>query len=90
MKAFLGLQKDMKNQHGVDLDLVRQNAAKDGIPLSEITLFYEGLTQEEFDGLLANNLSTHQTPRVVMARFMPTGDALFPEKVAAVYCLAAY
>jgi len=78
----------MKNQYGVDLDIVRANAASEGIPLSEITLFYTGLTKGELDGLLSSSLATHQTSEVVIAKFLPSGEALYPDKVSGVYTLS--
>lgn len=79
----------MKNRYGVDLDETLLNAAAQGIDLSEITLFYTGLTDDEKKELARKNLLVETTNARTMAKFHPEGLALFPEKVSEVYYLGA-
>lgn len=79
----------MKNPHGVDLDEVRRNAETQGVDLSQITLFYAGLTELEELELARHKLLVEQTEAVILGRFHPEGFALFPDKVSSVYSLGA-
>ena len=79
----------MKNIHGVDFVLIVKNAEKQGIDLSEIALFYEGLTDEELNELSRRNLVTEITSKCVIGRFDKEGIPHFPNKVTSVYSLGA-
>lgn len=79
----------MKNQHGIDLGEVIQNASAEGIDLSEITLFYSNLTVDELNELKRMNLLTEKSNARAIGRFNSEGLALFPEKVSEVYYLGA-
>ncbi len=73
----------------VDFDEVRKNAAAQGVPLSEIAIFYENLADDEIAALEQQGLITDRTARRVVARFAADGSALFPEKAVSVYSLAS-
>jgi hypothetical protein len=77
----------MPNPHGVDFDQIVANATEQGIDLSEIAVFYEGLTEEELFELKRHNLFTDQSKRCVIGKFNKEGLALFPDKVTGVYSL---
>ena len=79
----------MKNPHGIDLEEVIRNAAAEGIDLSEISLFYSGLTEPEINELSRHNLLVARTNERIIGRFNAEGIALFPEKVSEVYHLGA-
>lgn len=73
----------------VDFDAVRTNAAAQGVPLSEISIFYQNLTEEEFASMRDCDLIASVTDKVVIARFGPDGSVMFPEKAVAVYSLSS-
>lgn len=79
----------MPNPHGVDFDEIVKNAEKQGIDLSRITLFYEGLTAAELSELKRHNLFTGESERCVFGRFNKEGIPLFADKVTGVYSLEA-
>lgn len=79
----------MPNPHGVDFDQIVENAAKQGIDLSEIAIFYEGLTEAELFELKRHNLITDQSRRCVIGKFNKEGIALFPDKVTGVHSLSS-
>jgi hypothetical protein len=79
----------MRNPHGVDLEETLRNAEKEGIDLSEITLFYSGLTKSEELELKRHNLLVSRTSAAAIGRFNAEGVAMFPDKVSAVYYLGA-
>jgi len=79
----------MPNQHGVDIAQVIVNAEKQGIDLSEISLFYVDLTESEIMELKRHSLFMDQTGRRVIGRFTKEGIALFSDKVKEVYSLSA-
>jgi hypothetical protein len=57
--------------------------------LSEITIFYDGLTDDEKDFMREQNLITRTNGSIVVAKFTDAGEALFPQKITEVYSLAA-
>ena len=69
--------------------MVKNAAMEQGIPLSEISLFYQDLTEEEISRLLEKGLFTHQTGARVIAKFDDNGNALFPEKISETYTLGS-
>jgi hypothetical protein len=74
----------------VDFDSVRRNAAAQGVPLSEISIFYENLTDEEIAFLDESGLIVSSTRReMIVARFGPDGEVAFPDKASGVYSLAS-
>lgn len=79
----------MKNRHGIDLAEVIANAMAEGIDLSEITLFYSDLTDEEETELRRHGLLVSNSGARVIGRFDAEGLARFPEKVSEVYHLGA-
>jgi hypothetical protein len=79
----------MPNPHGVDFAQVIENAEKQRIDLSEISLFYVDLTETEIAELKRHSLFIDQTERRVIGRFTKEGIALFPDKVKEVYSLSA-
>jgi len=78
----------MPNQYGVDFHKIVENAAKQGIDLAEISLFYEGLTEWEISELKRHRLFIDQTNRCVIGKFNKEGIAFFPDKVSSVYSLS--
>lgn len=79
----------MPNRHGVDFDQIVRNATEQGIDLSEIALFYEGLTDEELSELKRHHLFVRQSNACVIGRFNKEGIPFFPKKVTGVYSLSA-
>jgi hypothetical protein len=77
----------MRNPHGVDLEETLRNADKEGIDLSEITLFYSDLTKSEELELTRYNLLVTRSDAAVIGRFNAEGVAMFPDKISAVYHL---
>jgi hypothetical protein len=73
----------------IDVDAIKGNAAAQGVPLSAIAIFYNGLTDDEKDLMREQNLLTHENGGSVIAKFTNRGDVLFPEKATGVYSLAA-
>lgn len=73
----------------VDFGSVRLNAAADGIPASEIAVFYQGLTPAERLSLKDAGLMVHETEGTVIARLAADGNQPFPEKAIGVHTLAA-
>lgn len=51
----------------VDFEAVRANAKQQGIPLSEISIFYRGLTEDEINML--GSLVTHRNGDTIIAKF---------------------
>ena len=78
----------MQNRHGVDLELTLRNGNRDGIDLSEITLFYSDLKESEILELKRLNLFVAETGAVIIGRFNAEGIALFEDKSSAVYSLS--
>lgn len=72
-----------------DIEEVKRNAYAQGVALSEIAIFYDGLTDDEKDLMREQNLITHENGGSVIARFAEGGEALFPEKITGVHYLAA-
>ncbi|GEM_PF-3283731 len=72
----------------VDFEAVRENALKDGIHLSEISIVYESLTPEELTIMNQAGLVAHGETMNVIGRFGVDGQVLFPEKATAVPCLS--
>jgi hypothetical protein len=66
-----------------------RNAEKEGINLSEITLFYSNLDELEELELKRKNLVVSKTGTVIIGRFTAEGIAIFPDKISAVYYLGA-
>ena len=79
----------MTNPHGVDFEAILLNAEQQGIDLSEISLFYSDLTDEELLELKRHNLFVDQSDKHVIGKFNKEGVALFGDKVAWVYSLSA-
>jgi len=77
----------MANPHGVDFEQIVRNAEIQGIDLSEIALFYEGLTDDEHSELKRHGLFAHHTNHCVIGKFNKEGIPLFPDKVSGVYSL---
>ena len=73
----------------VDIAVVKNAAMEQGIPLSEIALIYQGLTEEEISRLLEKGLVAYQTEARVIAKFDDDGNALFPEKITETYTLSS-
>jgi hypothetical protein len=73
----------------VDIDAIKRNAVEQGVPLSEIAIFYDGLTDNEKDLMREQNLITHDNGRIVIAKFTASGEALFSEKAEGVHYLGA-
>lgn len=71
----------------VDFAAVRLNAKEEGIPLSEIAIFYRGLTEDEITTL--GSLVTHRNGEVTIAKFPTDEKELFPNKAFGVYSLSA-
>ena len=55
------LRLGKENRFGVDIAVVKNAAMEQGVPLSEIALFYQDLTEEEISRLLEKGLVTDQT-----------------------------
>jgi hypothetical protein len=72
-----------------DIEEVKRNAYAQGVALSEIAIFYDGLTDDEKDLMREQNLITHENGASVIARFAEGGEALFPQKITGVHCLGA-
>jgi len=79
----------MKICYGVDLAESIRNAELEGIDLSQITLFYTGLTKTEKDELLRRKLLVEDTKARTIAKLDSEGLELFPDKVTEIYYLGA-
>lgn len=79
----------MRNPHGIDVQEIIRNAEKEGIDLSEITLFYSDLNAAEQLELKRHNLITTQSGARIIGRFNSEGLALFPDKITEVYYLGS-
>lgn len=85
-----GLNKRIKKTVSrIEIEDVKRNAAEQGVPLSGIAIFYDGLTDDEKDFMREQNLITHDNGSSVVARFTNTGEALFHEKIKGFHSLAA-
>lgn len=73
----------------VDFDLVRANAAADGIPLSQIAVIYKDLSYNELQSLRAAGLVAAETEETVIGRFAEDGNARYADKAIGVYSLSA-
>ena len=73
----------------VDFDTIRRNAEEQGLSLSELSIFYENLTEVEVASLEVCGLIVRKTDKVLIARFAPDGSAMFPEKSVGVYSLSS-
>jgi hypothetical protein len=74
----------------IDFDEIRRNAKNEGISLSEITIFYQHLTEAEFTAMDKAGLIAQRHSRdKVAARFAPDGSVMFPEKSVSIFYLAA-
>lgn len=76
---------------GVNFDLVRENAGKQGVDLQAIAILYAGLTEEELESLKNEGLLTHSAPDTgtAIGRFRGDSSVAFPEKATAVHYLGA-
>jgi hypothetical protein len=72
-----------------DFDVIRTNAANDGISLAEITIMYEGLTSFELEQMRQAGLIVNQNNLIVLGRFTNDGNVMFPEKTTGVMRLGA-
>jgi len=77
------------NEAQFDIEAVKKNATEQGVLLSEIAIFYNGLTDDEKDLMREQNLITHENGGSVIARFTKGGEAMFPQKITGAHCLAA-
>jgi hypothetical protein len=74
----------------VDFAAVKRNASEEGIPLSEIAIKYENLTDHEAEELQRRGLLPYvMTGGSALGKFADNGDVLFPSKAVAVLYLAA-
>lgn len=74
----------------VDFARVVRNALRDGVDLEEISIKYEGLTDEELTTLRTLQEVTHDLGGgACLAKFPPEGMPAFPEKATAVLHLGA-
>jgi hypothetical protein len=73
----------------LDFDEIKRNAQKDGIPLSEISIVYRGLTDQELARMKEFMLITHRSEDTMIGRFTEDGQMLFPDKTVAVHKLSA-
>ena len=73
----------------IDFDKVRRNAASDGVPLSEISIIYKDLTDDEIAAMERCGLVTHRMDSKLMAKFAPDGSVMFPNKSIGVLTLAS-
>lgn len=73
----------------VDFDSVRKNAAAEGIPLSEICLFYAGLSAEDVTTLRnAGALKEFYDGHRALGAFCSDGSVVLEDKVTGVHYLA--
>ena len=73
-----------------DFDLIRRNALAEGISLSEITIVYENLSDEQFETLNSQGLIVSASEGGgALGRFAPDGGVLFPEMAVNVLYLGA-
>jgi hypothetical protein len=82
-------QANGKDEPQFDIETIKKNASEQGVPLSEIAVFYDGLTDDEKDLMREQNLITHNNGDIVIAKFTASGEALFPEKIKGVHYLGA-
>jgi len=81
----------MHPRRWLTIDSIIENARKEGIPLSQISLFYRNLTPDEATELKAAGLVADASEEgMIIAKFPATGTPLFPDKITAAYCLGAY
>jgi len=73
----------------IDVETVKRNAAEQGVELSSIAIFYDGLTEDEKDLMREQNLITQDNGSIVIARFTNAGEALFQQKIKGFHSLAA-
>jgi hypothetical protein len=81
--------KRLSQNQLVNIEAIKKNASEQGIPLSEIAVIYDGLTDEEKNLMRAQQLITHENGAVAIARFSGSGEVLFPSKVKGVHYLGA-
>lgn len=72
-----------------DIEEIKRNAYAQGVDLREIAVFYEGLTPEEKNLMMAQDLITHDNGDTVIAKFTEDGEVLFSGKVKGIHYLAA-
>lgn len=77
------------NRGSVDIELVKKNAANQGIDLQHITLVYVGLNENEKARLCELGLIGTDNGNRVLGRFTSDGDALFPDKIESCLYLPA-
>lgn len=78
----------------VDFDSVRKNAAEQEVNLSEIAIFYEGLSPDQVTlmrekGVVAQESGASPIGASVIGRFCADGSVLFPEFASGVHYLGA-
>ena len=78
-----------KRDEAVDFESVRRNAKAEGIPLSEITIVYEALSESEIQTLRELNLLVSESANIALAKFAEDGRAYFEQKAKSVLYLAA-
>ena len=79
----------MKNKFEVDVKEALGNAKKEGINPSEIMVIYKDLTAGQILRLSEAGLITHYIQGGTLAKLTRKGKAMFAEKVAGLYTLAA-
>lgn len=73
----------------LNFEEIIRNATEQGVALSEIAIFYEGLDDFEVSILQRLNLVVLKNETSVVAKFSSQDDALFPDKAVGVYSLAS-
>jgi len=73
----------------VDIETVKLNASKQGIPLSQISVLYEGLTDDEKAIMRQQNLIAFESGDRVVGRFKSDGEAVFSSKITGCLSLGA-
>jgi hypothetical protein len=79
----------VSDESHIDVEAVKRNAAEQGVRLSEVAIFYDGLTDDEKDFMREQNLITHDNGGSVIAKFTNAGEALFQQKIKGFHSLAA-
>ena len=71
----------------VDIDVIKRNAAEQGIPLSDVAIVYQGLTDAEKNCMRVQNLITHDNGEIVIAKFTGSGEVFYSFKIKSVLYL---
>lgn len=73
----------------LDFDVIRRNAAEQGVSLAEIAVFYEKLDEDEIAVLEGMGLVSYKNGTSIVGRFTKSGEVLFPNKVVGIHSLGA-